>query len=1053
MPIYDFHQSFNAGELSPDMDSRVAVEKYASGCLVLENFLPRPHGPIRKRPGFVYLAAQHAATSYAARLVGFNFAGGEYGLFEFASGSLKVWTSGTASVGPYGVAWTYGQLAGIKFAHINNVIYAAHPDVAVNRITRDSASAYTVTSDFAWTYPALLDENVTTTTMACSVATAGTGRTLTASAAYFTSANVGSYFEISHPRTSSYVDVTMGDDATKASVLMTIQAACLEGETFTIGTRVYTFRTAGRDAVDEIDVGADADEMADNILAAIGTGGGGADPHKDVEIEEVGGLKAVAYFGNTANTNFSDNETVTIGGIVYKFQQSADARNDPYEVLIGGSLSASLGNLKKAINREAPADPNAPDDEYFWTESTAGQRTEEHPDVEAVEVTATGTGTGYKLQVRAKEQGAGGNSIAVSDTAAASAWYSDSALSSASSVLAGGTRVLRIRARQAGTAGNSIASTETVASATALAFSSATLTGGADDTSATSSEIIALGKYEVRSTGLWKGTITLQKERTTGVWETCRIWNSNYDYNILETLEAVKRTNLRLVFSGSGDAIDGVYPRVSLTPTDAFVRGLVKVTAYTSTTQVTVTVINPLLDTSATPTWAEGAWSPRRGYPRALCFHQNRMWYAGTTYEPSKLWASALGDFENFRVTSLDDGAMSFQIAASESMEIMWLAATQSLIIGTARGIWVADTVDGQTAFTNTSPPIFRQKGGAGMGCADFQPVLMGDALCYVQRSLKGIRQVTYDGAQGFASSLLTVLADHVTGSGVGNLAAMATPDSILWAVNSSDSQLIGLTLDREQNVFAWHRHPTGAEGDFDSVESVAVVTGSSGDELWISVRRGGSGSRYIERMDVATLHETADPNALIYVDSAATKTALQFTVFNGLSHLNGFAVIVWAGGVYTLPAVSGTTQPSYTVSGGQITLTAAQDRATAGIPIVSQVTTMRPEIPGRDGSAQGRTFKVVGVTPKVRSSADYLLICEGVSFTASGVTIEKAVVADPASGTTASKALPTVRMRTRHRSDGIVSVKHIAAGPLTLTGLTVQLDVGGAATNHPPGE
>jgi hypothetical protein len=1040
MAIHDFHQSFNAGELSPDMDSRVAVEKYASGCLVLENFLPRPHGPIRKRPGFVYLAAQHAATSYAARLVGFNFSGGAYGLFEFASGSLKVWTSGTASVGPYGVVWTYGQLAAVKFAHINNVIYAAHPDVPVNRITRDSASAYTVTSDFAWTYPALLDENVTTTTLACSAATAGTGRTLTASAAYFTSANVGSYFEISHPRTSSYVDVTMGDDATKASVLMTIQAACLEGETFTIGTRVYTFRTAGRDAVDEIDVGEDADSMADNILAAIGTGGGGADPHKDVEVEEVGGLKAVAYLGNTANTNFADDETVTIADVIYSFDNVGTWQEDPYVVRLGATLLESLTNLMKAINR-TPRNPDSPE---YW--DTPTDETLEHPTVEAVAVTATGTGTGYKLQVRAKEQGAGGNSIAVTETATASAWYSDAALSSASSVLAGGTRVLRLRARLAGTGGNSIASTETVASATALAFSAATLTGGADDSSATSSEIIALGKYEVRSTGLWKGTVTLQKERTTGVWETLRIWNSNYDYNILETLEAVKRTNLRLVFSGSGDAIDGVFPRVSLTPADAFVRGLVKVTAYTSTTQVTVTVINDLLATTATPTWAEGAWSPRRGYPRALCFHQNRMWYAGTAYDPSKLWASALGDFENFRITSLDDGAMSFQIAASEAVEIMWLAVSQSLIIGTTRGIWVADAVDGQSAFTNTSPPIFRQRGGAGMGCADFQPVLMQDSLAYVQRSCCGVRQVTYDGAQGFSSALLTVLADHVTGSGVGNLAAMATPDSILWAVNS-DYELIGLTLDREQNVFAWHRHPMAG-----SVESVAVVTGSSGDELWISVSRNSL--RVIERMDVATLHGTATAAGVVHVDGAVKQTGSSFSVITGLTHLNGLGVTVWLPSLRTVPAVSGTTQPVYTVSGGQIDMVSfLVDSATAGLPFTSQVTTMRPEVPMRDGSAQGRTFKVCGVTPKVRSSADYLLICEGDSYSASGVTTEKAVVADPAGSALESKPLKTARIRSRHRSDGIVSLKHIAAGPLNLTGLTIQLDVGGAATNNPPGE
>ena len=47
--------SFNAGELSPLIDSRSDIGKYRSGCRVLENMIPRIYGPAVRRPGTKYI--------------------------------------------------------------------------------------------------------------------------------------------------------------------------------------------------------------------------------------------------------------------------------------------------------------------------------------------------------------------------------------------------------------------------------------------------------------------------------------------------------------------------------------------------------------------------------------------------------------------------------------------------------------------------------------------------------------------------------------------------------------------------------------------------------------------------------------------------------------------------------------------------------------------------------------------------------------------------------------------------------------------------------------
>ena len=47
--------SFNSGELSPLIDARSDIEKYRSGCRIVENMIPRVYGIVERRPGLQYI--------------------------------------------------------------------------------------------------------------------------------------------------------------------------------------------------------------------------------------------------------------------------------------------------------------------------------------------------------------------------------------------------------------------------------------------------------------------------------------------------------------------------------------------------------------------------------------------------------------------------------------------------------------------------------------------------------------------------------------------------------------------------------------------------------------------------------------------------------------------------------------------------------------------------------------------------------------------------------------------------------------------------------------
>ena len=48
--------SFNAGKLTPLIDIRSDVEKYSSGCRILQNMIPLIYGPVVRRPGTKFIA-------------------------------------------------------------------------------------------------------------------------------------------------------------------------------------------------------------------------------------------------------------------------------------------------------------------------------------------------------------------------------------------------------------------------------------------------------------------------------------------------------------------------------------------------------------------------------------------------------------------------------------------------------------------------------------------------------------------------------------------------------------------------------------------------------------------------------------------------------------------------------------------------------------------------------------------------------------------------------------------------------------------------------------
>lgn len=380
--------------------------------------------------------------------------------------------------------------------------------------------------------------------------------------------------------------------------------------------------------------------------------------------------------------------------------------------------------------------------------------------------------------------------------------------------------------------------------------------------------------------------------------------------------------------------------------------GVIEITSVTSPT-VAVGKIRSELPPSVRGTtgktfkWAFGDWSSALGFPTKVTFYKSRLCFAGR----NKLWFSVASDFENF--TPMSDGfevqtddSINVQIEADSTNAIQWLAASSSLLIGTAGNEFSCSPSTTTSAFGPANIQIVQE---SRYGSKGVNSLIVGDTVLFVQRAGRKIRAVTADYQSGSYSSVdLTVLAEHITATGIVDFAWQQEPDYVVWVV-LSNGELIGLTYNAEQEVTGWHRHDVSG-----IVEAVAVIPDPSGtrDDLWIIVNRtiNGVTRRYIEYMHAPWAAEVEDISQSFYVDCGLSYSGSPVTTVSGLSHLEGKTVSIMT---------DGGAHPDKVVTSGAVTLDWSSSVVHVGLPFTSELITLPIEAGGTAGTAQSKTKRV----------------------------------------------------------------------------------------------
>lgn len=421
--------------------------------------------------------------------------------------------------------------------------------------------------------------------------------------------------------------------------------------------------------------------------------------------------------------------------------------------------------------------------------------------------------------------------------------------------------------------------------------------------------------FSIIRTGTWSGTLQLQRSvGAPGAWVDVSgqtfTTNATSTYNDgLSNQIVYYRIGFKTGAYTSGTAV------ASLSYDTGSITGVVRITAFSSSTSVSAVVVKDLGNTDGSSDWYEGAWSDRRGYPSAVALYESRLFWAGK----DKIWGSVTDAYESYDSDTVgDSGPISRSIGEGPVDTINWLLPLSRQIVGAQGAEW---SIKSTTFDEPLTPTNFNIKSPSTQGSAAVSPVKVDDRGMFVDKTNRRLYQILYDvNAYDYVSDdLMKLIPDIATGNII-RLAVQRKPDTRVHCV-LADGTVAVYVYDKAENVKCWVKvSTTGASG---LVEDAFVLPSTEEDSVYYVVNRtiGGATKRYLEKWAMesecqgGTLNKQAD-SFILYSGASAT-------VMTGLSHLEGQTVIVWGNGLYN---------GSYTVASGQITLATAVTSAVIGL-------------------------------------------------------------------------------------------------------------------------
>ena len=390
---------------------------------------------------------------------------------------------------------------------------------------------------------------------------------------------------------------------------------------------------------------------------------------------------------------------------------------------------------------------------------------------------------------------------------------------------------------------------------------------------------------------------------------------------------------------------------INITP-----QGRAKIIQFVSGTVVNAVLEFPVFSTSAIASgnWElesgyEPVWSASRGYPRAVTFHQGRLYFGGSKTRPSTLWGSKVGLFFDFDPTEgFADDAVEATLDTNTYNAIVDIISARDLLVLTTGGEFYVPQ-QGLEPITPTSFFVTAtSRNGAKPGVRVQQ---LESGVMFIQRQGKSLSEIAFSDTQlTYMTNKISLLSGHLI-KGPTRMALRRAVDTdendLLLITNGDDGSMAVYSLLSAQSVIA--------PSEFKTINGSFVDVGVDITYIYVVVKRlvNAVYQYYVELFE----HN-------LHVDSAITGGAAATA---SATHLVGATVNV---------VLDGLVQANQVVPGGGTVTFPRSSTASyvVGLPIATEIRTMPVELRLSTGVRIGFKKRIVEVNAMLLDSQNMVV-------------------------------------------------------------------------------
>lgn len=523
-------------------------------------------------------------------------------------------------------------------------------------------------------------------------------------------------------------------------------------------------------------------------------------------------------------------------------------------------------------------------------------------------------------------------------------------------------------------------------------------------------------EFDVVITGTWSATITVQRSiASPGSWEDVRDYTANavddindgFDNQIIYYRIGIKTGNYT---SGTANATI-TYPVGSIT-------GVGRIKSFSSATSVTVSILRPFGNTSASAEWSLGAWSDDAGWPTAVALFDGRLWWAGM----DKNWGSVSDAFESFDPDFEGDAApISRSIGSGPVETIRWILPLQRLILGGQGAEFSIRSSSFDEPLTVTNYTI---KPASTQGSANVDAMRVDSDGIFVHRSGARVYRLSFTGENyDYVATDLSILVPELLDVGIYSIGVQRQPDTRIHCV-LNDGTVAILIYDRNEEVQCWVLWEN-ANAD---VIDVVVLPGDVEDQVYYEMKT--STNHYLCKW---ALESECRGGAINNIADMFVYTAGSVSSVATAHILDGTSVVVWANGV-ALPG-------PFTVSGGAVALGASYTNTTVGLGYTAQYKSSKLAHGAELGTALNQRKRVAQVGLIMRDTH-----YQGISFGPDFTTMDQLPLIHEAATTAANTVhsefdTDPIEFPGEWSTDPRLCLQAVAPKPCTVLSAVVALD------------